>query len=85
MRGERFLKNPSSRSWNFRKRVKIENYPKIALGAMLGEKVVVKIAKEKVNKNVMVCKHNIKLLFHTILKVFHQLAGVDLSINLQPV
>ena len=50
---------------------------------MLGKKIVLKIAKEKVNKNFMMCKHNIELLFYTILKYIHK-TSVNLSINLLP-
>ena len=57
--------NASSSSSDFIKSDKIKTYPKIAHGAMLGKQVVLKIAKEKVNKNFMLCIHNIKLFFDT--------------------
>ena len=68
MHSECFKKIHRAVSQIFAKAIKIENYPKIAHEAMLGKTVVLKIAKEKVNKTLKVYKHNIKLLFDTIIK-----------------
>ena len=52
--------------------IKIENYPKIVHGGMLGKKIVLKIEKEKVNKTFTVWKQTIKLHFDTILKLLNK-------------
>ena len=60
MRGERFKKIHRAVPQILAKAIKIENLPKTAHRAMLGRKVVLNIAKEKVNKTLMVYKHDIK-------------------------
>ena len=44
---------------------------------MLEKIVVLKIAKEKVNKTFRACKHDVKIHFDTILKYFYK-TGVNL-------
>ena len=62
MRSERLKKNHQAIPQIIAKAIEIENYPKLAHGAMLRKKVLLKIAKQKVNKNYMICKNNISLL-----------------------